>query len=127
MDPIGFALENFDAIGGFRTKDAGAPIDASAEMVDGTRFSGAGELVKILADTRRNDFYRAAAQAGLTYALGRGIEPTDRPAVDAIVNELNGTGGKFSSLVMGIVNSVPFQMRRAEPEQQSASADGGVQ
>jgi hypothetical protein len=114
MDPIGFALENFDAVGAFRSKDGPDKIDASAVLPDGSKFTGARELTALLVKTRRDDFLRAATEATLTFALGRGMEPIDQPAVDRIVDDLNKNNGRFSTLVMGVVNSVPFQMRRAE-------------
>jgi len=114
MDPIGFALENFDAVGAFRTKDGSDKIDASAVLPDGSKFSGANELITLLAKTRKDDFLRAATEATLTFALGRGMEPFDQPAVDRIVDDLNKDNGRFSTLVMGVVKSVPFQMRRAD-------------
>jgi hypothetical protein len=116
MDPIGLGLENFNAIGAWREKDGDAKVDASAEFADGTKFNGPVELVKLLAETRRNDYFRAATEAALTFALGRGNEPFDAPAVDKIVDELHQADGRFSALVLGVVNSVPFQMRRAESD-----------
>jgi hypothetical protein len=112
MDPIGFALENFDAIGRWRDKDAGAKIDAASSMPDGTKVSGPIDVAEILVKTRRNDFYRSVAENALTFALGRGVEPYDQPAVDRIVEDLRQTDGRFSSLINGVVNSMPFQMRR---------------
>ncbi|MEO6436165.1 MAG: DUF1592 domain-containing protein [Tepidisphaeraceae bacterium] len=113
MDPIGLALENFDAIGRWRDKDGKDPIDATASFVNGPAFTGAAELTKQLADTRQNDYLRAVTEASLTFALGRGVEPADQPAVEKIVAGLRANDLKFSSLVLGVVNSVPFQMRRA--------------
>lgn len=115
MDPIGFALENFDPIGRFRTKDGGETIDASGELMDGQKFTGSRELIELLATTRRDDFLRASVEASLTFALGRGVEPTDRPAVDRIIGELNRDNARFSTLVMGVVTSVPFQKQRIHP------------
>jgi hypothetical protein len=112
MDPIGFGLENFDAIGRWREKDGADPIDAGSAFASGATFNGAVELVDLLARTRRNDFLRAVTEAALTFALGRGVEPLDQPAVEKIVNDLRQHDAKFSKLILGIVNSVPFQMRR---------------
>jgi hypothetical protein len=112
MDPIGFGLENFDAIGRWRDKDGKLPIDPTSEFADGTKFSGAVELTELLAKTRKSDFFRAVTENALTFALGRGVEPYDQPAVDAIVDQLRKSDGKLSSLVAGVVKSVPFQMRR---------------
>jgi len=125
MDPIGFGLENFDAIGRWRDKDGKLPVDPSSQFVDGQKFTGAVELTQLLAKTRRNDFYRAVTENALTFALGRGIEPFDQPAVDTIVDELRKNDGKFSTLIAGIVNSVPFQMRRGSDDNNTADdADG---
>ena len=120
MDPIGLSLENFNAIGAWRDKDGDAAIDASASMPDGTKFTGPAELAKMLAETRRDDFYRAATAATMTFALGRGVEPTDEPAVDKIIENLQQNDGKFSSLVMGVIHSVPFQMRRSDNTAQAS-------
>jgi hypothetical protein len=123
MDPIGFGLENFNAVGAWRDKDSGGPIDASSEFANGFKFTGARELVELLAKTRQNDFLRSAAEHMLTYALGRGIEPTDAPAVDRIVADLKTNDCKLSTLITGVIQSVPFQMRRAGEPPPAATAD----
>jgi hypothetical protein len=125
LDPIGFSLENFDAIGRFREKDGNEKIDASSAFLNGPKFTGAAELTAILAKTRRNDFLRSAAESALTYALGRGVEPFDQPAVEAILDELRKTDGRFSTLISGVVHSVPFQMRRSGPA--AAEATGAAE
>ncbi len=117
MDPIGFALENYDGVGKWRAKDSGKPIDASGTLPDGTRFEGLQGLRTILLTQRRNDFVSTVAQRLLTYALGRGLESSDNPAVRGIVREATGPDPNapapgFQSLIHAIVNSVPFQMRR---------------
>jgi mono/diheme cytochrome c family protein len=113
MDPLGFGLENFDAIGAWRTQDGKFPIDASGTLPDGRSFKGPQELKAIL----RAD--RAAFAEGLTeklliYALGRGLERYDRPTVKKITNRLAAENYRFSSLVLEIVKSLPFQMRRGD-------------
>jgi mono/diheme cytochrome c family protein len=113
MDPIGFGLENFDGIGAYRTTDHGAPVDAGGVLVSGEKFKNAAELREILLTKKRTDFYRCLTEKMLTYALGRGLEYYDRPAVAKIVAALE-KDPKFSTLIHGIVNSVPFQMRRGE-------------
>jgi mono/diheme cytochrome c family protein len=115
MDPIGFSLENFDAIGKWRDKDGGTPVDASGKLISGEKFNGASELTTILAGKKRDDFFRCLSGKMLTYALGRGLENYDNPATDKMVKELNGNP-RFSSLVLDVVNSVPFQMQRGEGE-----------
>jgi hypothetical protein len=115
MDPIGFALENFNAVGGFRTQDGPFPVDASGEFADGTRFSGPAEL-KALIRGRKAEFARCLAEKMLIYALGRGLEYYDRPTVERIVKSLDAGDYKFSVLVTQIVQSDPFRQRRgSEP------------
>ena len=115
MDPPGFALEQFDAVGRFRTRTAAnTPIDASGELPDGTRFDGAAGLRKALV-SRPERFVGTLTEKLLTYALGRGLEHYDAPAVRAIVRAAASDGYRLSSLVVGIVESAPFRMRRAEP------------
>jgi hypothetical protein len=113
MDPIGFTLENFDAVGSWRVRDAGEPIDASGQFVDGTAVDGVVTLRHALLK-RPDIFVRTMTQKMLTYALGRGVEDYDMPAVRAIVRESAKQDFRFSSLVLGIVNSPPFQMRMSE-------------
>jgi hypothetical protein len=127
MDPIGFGLDNFDGAGRWRDTDAGAPVDASGQLVTGESFNGAAELMQILADKKRNDFLRCISEKMLTYALGRGLEYYDRPATDEIMKQLDQNGDKFSALVLGVVNSVPFQqMRRADAVPASDSAQAAA-
>ena len=114
MDPLGFALENFDAIGRWRTSDAGFPVDASAVLADGlTAFDGPGGLRRVLLD-RSEQFVETVAEKLLVYALGRGIEHHDRPVIRAIVREAAEDDHRWSSLILGIVESAPFRMRRSE-------------
>ena len=114
MDPLGFALENFDALGGWRTLDAGVPIDASAVLADGTtRFEGPAGLRDVLLD-RSAQFVETVTEKLLTYALGRGIEHYDRPVIRAIARAAAADDYRWSSLVLGIVESTPFRMRRTE-------------
>jgi hypothetical protein len=112
MDPLGFALENYDAIGQWRDKDGKFPIDASGRLPDGRKFTGADGLTSILMSDS-NSFARAMTEKMLIYALGRGLEAYDRPVVNQIVAGLAANRYRFSSLVLGIVNSVPFEERRA--------------
>ena len=113
MDPLGLALENFDAVGAWRTQEAGAPIDASGQLGDGTKLDGVASLRAALL-RRPEVLVGTIAEKLLTYALGRGLEHEDMPAVRAIVRQSTRDGYRFSSLVEGVVNSTPFQMRRAE-------------
>jgi mono/diheme cytochrome c family protein len=122
MDPIGFTLENFDAVGSYRVREAGAPVDASGQWVDGTKVDGIVTLRQAIMK-RPDVFVRTLTQKLLTYALGRGLEPADMPAVRAIVRSADGQGDRFSSLVLGVVDSDPFQMRmKLLPDRDGAAA-----
>ena len=112
MDPIGFALENFDAIGKWRTLDAGFPIDASGVLPDGSKFQGPAELRKALL-SRPKIIVNSVSEKLLSYALGRTLEYYDAPAVRSIVREAASSDYRWSSIVLGIVKSQPFQMRRS--------------
>jgi mono/diheme cytochrome c family protein len=111
MDPIGFGLENYDAIGRYRAAEGKFSIDSTGTLPNGKSFSGAAELKSILRDDPQI-FTRALSVKLLTYALGRGLESYDRPAVDAIVSRVQQSNYRFSALVQAIVDSVPFEMRR---------------
>jgi hypothetical protein len=113
MDPLGFALENFDAIGKWRDTSGAddTPIDASGQLPDGTQIDGPSELRKVLAG-KDVQFVTAVTEKLLTYALGRGVEYYDQPAIRSIVREAAASDYRWSSMVLGIVKSTPFQMRR---------------
>ncbi len=111
MDPIGFALENYDAVGQWRATDAGAAIDASGKLPDGTVFDGPAGLTQLLLTKYRREFVRTATEKLLTYALGRGVEYYDFPAVRAIDRAAAGDNYRISSWILAVVNSVPFRMR----------------
>jgi mono/diheme cytochrome c family protein len=110
MDPLGLALENFDAVGAWRTRDAGTPIDASVELIDSTRIDGVAGLRQALL-ARRDMFASTMAEKMLTYALGRGLEYYDRPVVRAVARDAARHEYRFSALLLSIVNSPPFRMR----------------
>ena len=114
MDPIGLALENFNAIGKFRDQENGQDIDTAGQLVTGEKFTSVLELSKILATSRKKDFYRCLTEKLLTYALGRGVEYYDSPAVEKIVKDLHADGGKLRSVIYGVVESTPFQYRRGD-------------
>lgn len=122
MDPIGFGLENFNAIGEWRDKDGKFPIDASGVLPDGRKFNGPVELEKILRGNA-DAFADCMTEKMLTYALGRGIERYDRPAVKQITARMAANDYRFSSLVMGIVESMPFQMTKVNPATVSQKKD----
>jgi hypothetical protein len=110
MDPLGLSLENFDAIGQWRTTDAGKPIDASGVLLDGTKVDGPVALRRALV-AQKEQFVRTVTAKLLTYTLGRGIEYYDEPAVRGIVRNAAADDYRWSSVVLGIVKSAPFQMR----------------
>jgi mono/diheme cytochrome c family protein len=110
MDPLGFAMENFDAVGAWRTRDNGDPIDASGQFLDGAPLNGVAGLRQLLV-TRPNIFVGTMTEKLLTYALGRGLDYYDMPAVRKILRDAAGKDYRFSSLVLGIATSVPFQQR----------------
>jgi hypothetical protein len=112
MDPLGFGLENFDAIGAWRTQDGKFPIDASGMLPDGRSFKGPVELRAILKGDR-SAFTEGMTEKLLIYALGRGLESYDKPAVNRIVARLTAGNYRFSTLVIEIAASVPFQMSRS--------------
>src|SRR5260221_401564 len=116
MDPIGFALENYDGVGKWRAKDGGSAIDASGKLPGGVQFDGPAGLKKLLLENYRDDFVTTVAEKLLTYALGRGLEYYDQPAVRAITRQAARDNYKMSALVTAVVKSTPFQMRRT-PEQ----------
>jgi len=113
MDPLGFGLENFDAIGAWRTQDGKFPVDASGTLPDGRSFRGPGELKTIL-KADRVAFAECLTEKLLTYALGRGLERYDRPTVKRIAGRVAANDFRFSSLTLEIINSLPFQMRRGD-------------
>ncbi len=113
MDPLGLALENFNAMGLWRDKERGQPIDSTGKLISGEAFRDVRELKRILKDGHKADFYRCVTEKLLTYALGRGLDYHDVEAVDRIVERLDREGGRFSALLMGVIESAPFQKRRS--------------
>ena len=112
IDPLGFALENFDVIGGWRTTDeAGKPVDAAGTTVSGAQIEGLSGLRALLLE-RREQFPRTVTEKLLAYALGRRVEYYDRPAVRRIVRDAEAQDFRWSALILGIVKSPAFQMRR---------------
>ncbi|MFO1248820.1 MAG: DUF1592 domain-containing protein [Alphaproteobacteria bacterium] len=111
MDPLGFSLENYDAVGKWRTAYAGSQVDASAVLPDGTKFEGPKGLQGILL-SRKDQFVEALTERLMTYALARGVESYDMPAVRKVRSEAAKDDYKMQTIILGIVQSVPFQMRR---------------
>ena len=112
MDPLGLALENFNALGMWRDTERKQSIEASGKLITGEKFQDIREVKRVLATTHRLDFYRCLTEKMLTYALGRGVEYYDVETVDRIVAQLDKDQGRFSALLTGIIDSAPFQKRR---------------
>ncbi|KAB2643056.1 MAG: DUF1592 domain-containing protein [Verrucomicrobia bacterium] len=115
MDPLGLALENFNALGLFRQEEHSQKIDPSGKLITGEKFADVRELKRVLAVERREDFHRCLTEKMLTYAIGRGLEPSDITTVDAIVARIHKEDGRFHALLSGIIESAPFQKRRHQP------------
>jgi hypothetical protein len=120
IDPLGFALQNYDGVGAWRTMDSGKPVDASAVLPNGTAFSGPDGLRDVLM-AKKDQFVEAFTQRLMTYALGRGLESYDMPAVRSIRRQTVADGYRIDSIVLGIVQSAAFQMRTV-PEVSKRSA-----
>jgi mono/diheme cytochrome c family protein len=127
MDQLGFALENFDAIGEWRESySSGAPVDANAELPDGTKFDGPTELRDVLL-SHSDEFLTTITEKLLTYALGRGLEAADAPAVRQVKRDAAREDNRFASLIQGIVTSTPFQMRMAQDQKLTATTEENVE
>lgn len=114
MDPIGLGLENFNALGQFRSQEHGKPIDTAGQLVTGEKFSDVAGLKEILASKRKQDLYRCLSEKLLTYAIGRGVEYYDATTIDQLTARLEKNDGKLRELIQGIIESAPFQMRRGD-------------
>lgn len=112
MDPLGLALENFNALGQWRTTEMNHPIEPAGQLITGEKFADIRGLKRILATDRRQDFYRCVSEKLFTYALGRGVEYSDTEIIDQLVAQLEASGGRPSVLIRGIIASAPFQQRR---------------
>lgn len=120
MDPLGLALENFNAFGRYRTQERGQKIDPAGELISGEQFTDIRELKRSLIERHKTEFYRTITEKMLTYSLGRGVEYYDVGTVDSIVDQIDREEGKFSSLLLGVLESAPFQKRRPAPHPQSS-------
>jgi hypothetical protein len=125
MDPIGFSLDNFDLIGTWRSTDTGEPINATGQLVDGTKLDGPASLRQALL-ARSDVFVSTVTEKLLTYATGRALRYYDMPAVRSIAARAAKDNNRFSALVQGIVQSEPFQMRMKQSEPRTG-ATGGVE
>ena len=114
MDPLGLALENFNALGMYRELENAQPIDASGQLITGEKFSNLQELKAVIAGPRRADFYRCFIQKLLTYAVGRGLDYYDEHVVDELVDNADSDGGRLQSIVRGVIMSAPFQRLRPD-------------
>ena len=114
MDPIGLGLENFDALGRFRNTENGKPIDTGGKLITGEGFTNVAALKNIIAEKRKEDFYRTISEKLLTYAIGRGIEYYDSTTIQQLVDHLETHDGKLVELIHAITTSAPFQKRRGD-------------
>jgi hypothetical protein len=121
MDPLGLALENFNAMGAWRDSELGRPIDPAGKLITGEKFSNVQELKHVLATKHSRDFYYCVTQKLMTYALGRALDYYDVETVDRLVAQLEADGGRPTELLRGIVNSAAFQQTRLAPSNETAS------
>jgi hypothetical protein len=112
MDPLGLALENFNALGRWREREQVNPVDSTGRLITGEPFSSVQELKRILADEHGRDFFRCLSEKMLTYALGRGLDSHDVETVDTLVDRLERENGRAGALISGIVESRQFQRRQ---------------
>jgi hypothetical protein len=120
MDVLGFGLENYDAIGRWRTTDGKFPIDSTGSFPNGKTFNGPAEMKALLHDNMP-EFVRALAEKMLTYALGRGAESYDRPVIDDLVKQTAAGDNRLQPLILAIVHSLPFEQRRGDQKQTLAA------
>jgi hypothetical protein len=120
MDPLGLALENFNALGMWREHERGVPIDAAGKLITGEEFQDIRDIKRSIATRHHLDFYRCLTEKLMTFALGRGMEYYDTETVDRIIGRLEQENGRFSALLMGVIESAPFERTRS-PAQKVAS------
>jgi hypothetical protein len=120
MDPLGLALENFNAMGRWREMDSSLPVQPAGKLITGEKFANIRELKHILATGHRGDYFHNMAEKLLTYALGRGLDYTDTGTLDQLVGRLEASDGRLSELMRGIIESAPFQQRRLTQDIQTA-------
>jgi hypothetical protein len=108
-------MENFNALGFWRDTEAGQPIEPAGELVTGEKFADVRELKQVIVRDRAHDVYHCLAEKLLTYALGRGLEYYDTQTLDTIAEQLAKDGGKMSTLILGVIESAPFQKQRLAP------------
>ena len=127
MDAIGFGLENYDAVGRWRVAEGSATVDSSGSLPGGRAFESPAQLRRILVDSEADSFVRTLSRKLLTYALGRGVDRNDNPAIDQLVRSLKEADHRFSALVQGIVDSKPFRMRAADSALDPDGPDARIQ
>jgi hypothetical protein len=123
MDPLGLALENFNALGRWRDNEREHRIEANGTLITGESFAGVRELKRVLVNDHRREFYRCLSEKMLTYALGRGLDYYDVQTVDELVARIEAGDGGASGLLMGIVESAPFQKSRRPKAPEAALLD----
>jgi hypothetical protein len=116
MDPLGLALENYDAIGRWRTADRGAPIDASGQLPTGETVNNPGDLIRLIRDQKSEQFVRTLTEKMMIYGIGRGLEYYDRCAIDQILSNASKNDYRFGDLLLGIITSDPFQRKGTRDE-----------
>ncbi|MDQ5981188.1 MAG: hypothetical protein QG602_4166, partial [Verrucomicrobiota bacterium] len=121
MDPLGLALENFNAMGRWRDMDSNQPVETAGKLITGEKFANIRELKQILAREHRGDYLHNVAEKLLMYALGRGVEHYDTETLDQLVHRLEAADARPSALLLGIIESAPFQQRRREAAAQTAA------
>lgn len=127
MDPIGLALENFNAIGQYRESNDGVPIDTAGKLATGETFASVPELIQILTTSRKGDFYRRVSEKMLTYAIGRSLEYYDTPTINRLVKALHAEGGGWHALLHAVIESAPFQKQRvSDPKVAMDATRGGT-
>jgi 3-hydroxy-3-methylglutaryl CoA synthase len=127
MDPIGLAFENFNALGMWRDQERKQPIDTAGKLITGETFDSVRELKHILVTKHRLDFYRCLADKFLTYALGRGMEYYDAETIDKIVQRLDEAKGRSSALLLGVIESAPFQKMRTKAAETASNTDEAME
>jgi len=123
MDPLGLALENFNALGMWRDQERKQPIDTAGQLITGETFGSVRELKQLLATKYRLGFYRCLTEKFLTYAVGRGMEYYDAETLDKIVQRLDQENGRFSALLTGVIESAPFQKMRMQATESASNSD----
>ena len=121
MDPLGLAFENFNALGMWREQERKQPIETAGKLITGVTFDSVRELKRLLVTKHRMDFYRCLTEKFLTYAVGRGMEYYDAETIDKIVRRLEQENGRSSALLLGVIESAPFQKMRTQATESASN------